>query len=170
MKRISVAIAFGCLFAAVGGSSPSVLRANGHLSEPPPLSVKRGDAVVSASLGTYCWNHPVSAAICADAGYPLAIHKRLAVAAGDRLVLRLGTSAAQVNVSLHKVASEPPRHHTAEHDQLLARLSSRPISPSRGRWATRLPRKLKGGNILDVSVEYANGQGDADFWVGLRPS
>ncbi|HEX2391870.1 MAG TPA: hypothetical protein VHI77_03015 [Solirubrobacterales bacterium] len=114
---------------------------------------------MTASLGTYCWNGS-SSALCLDAGYPLPVRKRLSVSAGDRVSLRIGAPAARVAVSLLHVAGEA--------EDALARLRSNPASPRRGTWVTKLPRDLMTGNVLDVSVEYADDQGDADFWVGLR--
>jgi hypothetical protein len=160
---MSLVIALGCLFAIAGGTPASALKMSGEPAPPlpPPLSAKRGDAVVSATLGDYEWGEVIS-----DAGYPLPIHKRLPVSPGDRVSLRSGSPAARVTVWLLHVADEEPIGHEA--GDVLAHLSSRTVSSSRGRWVTKLPRDLKSGNVLDVSVLYANGRGYADFWVGLR--
>lgn len=159
---ISVVLALGCLLVVVAGALASPIRTSSAPPQPPPLSAHRGAAVVSASLGSYEWGEVIS-----DAGYPLPIHKRLPVSPGDRVSLRIGAPAARVMVSLLHVTGEEPIGHVA--GDVLAQLRSRPISPSRGRWLTKLPRRLKSGNVLDISVRYAKGRGDADFWVGLRP-
>jgi len=159
---MSVVLALGCLLAVAGGAPASALKMSREPAHPPPLSAKRGDAVVSASLGSYEWGGAI-----VDAGYPLPIHKRLPVSPGDRVSLRIGTPAARVVVSLLHVTGEEPIGHEA--GDVLAHLGSRPVSSSRDRWVTKLPRDLKGGNVLDVSVQYANNpRGQADFWVGLR--
>jgi hypothetical protein len=158
---MAVVIALGCLLAIAGRAPASDLGTSFEPPEPPPLSAKRGDAVVSASLGNYEWR-----GVIVDAGYPLRIHKRLPATPGGRVSLRIGTPAARVTVSLLHVTDERPIHHEA--GDVLANLSSRPVSPGRGRWVTKLPRHLKSGNVLDVSVLYANNRGYADFWVGLR--
>jgi hypothetical protein len=158
---MSAVIALGCLLAIASGASASSLRMSSQPAEPPPLVAKQGDAVVSASLGDYEWGGVIS-----DAGYPLPIHKRLRVSPGDRVSLRFGAPAARVAVTLLHVTAEEPIHHEA--GDVLAHLGSRPLSPGRGHWVTKLPRDLKSGNVLDVSVLYANGRGGADFWVGLR--
>ena len=159
---IFVILVLGYLLAIAGVAPASD---PGRIGQPPLLSAKRGDAVVTATLGTYCWKG-VSSEICVDDGYPLPIHKRLAVSPGDRVSLRIGVRAARVTVSLLHVAGDAPIGHEA--GDVLAKLRSNPASPSRRRWATKLPSSLKTANVLDVSVQYANNRGDADFWVGLR--
>lgn len=158
---MSVVIGLGCLLAIAGEAPASALKMSSEPPQPPPLLAQRDDAVVSASLGDYEWRE-----VILDAGYPLPIRKRLPVSPGDRVSLRIGTPAARVVVSLLHVSRGEPIGHEA--GDVLAQLSSRPVSPSRGRWVTKLPRDLKRGNVLDVSVLYANSRGYADFWVGLR--
>jgi len=158
---MSVAIALGCFLAVAGGAPASGLRMSSEPPQPPPLLAQRGDAVAPASSGSYEWG-----GVIVDAGYPLPIHRRLAVAPGDRVSLRIGAPAVRVTVSLLHVSRDEPIGHQA--GDVLARLSSRPVSPGRGRWVTKLPRDLERGNVLDVSVLYANSRGYADFWVGLR--
>ncbi len=159
---LSVVIALGCLLAIAGGAAAAEPGMSNH-AEPPPLTAKQGDAVVSATLGSYCWDNSVSVshAICVDVGYPLRIQKRLAVAPGGKLSLRVGIRAEHVEVSLRHVAG-------SDIGEVLAKLGSKPVSPSRSSWMTKLPRDLGTGNVLDVSVQYAGDRGNADFWVGLR--
>ncbi len=155
--RMSVAIALASLLAIAGGASASGPDGG---SQPPLVTAKRGDVVVPASRGSYCWKQSSSSEICVDYDYPLSVHKRLAVSPGDSVSLRVGARAARVQVSLERVAGED--------FQSVARLTAKPTSPSRRRWTTRLPHDVKAGNVLDVHVEYPNNRGEADFWVGLR--
>lgn len=163
---LSILIALGCLLAIAGGAPASDLGTSGEPPQPPPLSAKRCDAVVSASLGTYSWNDPFSGEVIVDSAYPLPIHKRLTVSPGDRVSLQIGAPAARVTVSLLHVAGDAPIGHNA--GDFLAKLRSNPASPNRSRWVTKLPGDLKRGNVLDVRVQYANNRGEADFWVGVR--
>jgi hypothetical protein len=153
LRRICLAWFVALLFAA-----PAAAGAPGG---PPPLSGEAAGAVVPATLGSYCWSNRSSVG-CADAAYPLPIRRRLAVSPGGRLWLRIGAPAAAVEVSLH--------HVEGDHQELLSKLSRKPASPARRRWEVKLPSDLELGNAVDISVEYADGRGDADFWLGLRPA
>lgn len=150
-------IALGCLLAIAGGALASDQRTSTQVPHPPPFSAKQGDAVVPATLGSYLWG-----GLLMDAGYPLPIHKRLTVSPGDKVSLRIGAPAARVEVSLDHVAGSDDARPVVE------KLATKPVSPSRSYWVTKLPRNLATGNLLDISVRYANNQGNADFWVGLR--
>ena len=158
---MSVVVALGCLLSIAAGAPASALTMSSEPPQPPPLSAQRGDAVVSAVLGSYEWGE-----VIVDAAYPLPIRKRLPVSPSDRVSLGIGAPAARVTVSLLHVSPKEPIGHEA--GDVLAHLTSRPVSSSRSRWVTKLPGDLKSGNVLDVSVQYAKNRGDADFWVGLK--
>jgi hypothetical protein len=105
---MAVVIALGCLLVIAGGALASDQRTSTQVPHPPPLSAKRGDAVVSATLGSYCWDHSlsVSSELCVDTVYPLPVHKRLPASPGDKVSLRIGAPAAPVEVSLDHIAGK----------------------------------------------------------------
>jgi hypothetical protein len=136
-------IAWGSTGAAGSAEQPAVL-------DSPGLTLSRAGLSAEGSLGTYCL-----APACVDFTHPAEPEGRLPVHGRSRVTLDFTLSADRVHVALGRHGGG------ALHVERL----------SATRWTVRLPRKLHGARILDISVDGKDASGntwDANFWGGIR--
>ena len=147
-----VALATSLALAATPGSD-----------RPHRLVVEAHGDKVRATTGSYCISER-NVAMCADAGYPLPVHGRLAVAGGDRVVLRLhDRRIARVHVGLVRADDE-----NFDYEYTGWGTRARPVKDHPRRAVFRLPADLEGANRLEVFLRYEENIGDVDYWAGLE--
>jgi hypothetical protein len=150
MKIRHVVVA-GALATIAWGSTGAAGNAEQTVTlDTPGLTLSRAGLSAEGSLGTYCL-----APACVDFTHPPEPEGRLPVRGRSRVTLEFTLSAERVSVTLGRNGGG------AIH---VERLSAR-------RWIVRLPRKLDGAHILDISVDGKDASGhtwDANFWGGIR--
>lgn len=146
------------------------LAADGGRSMPRQPLVSAGDATVAATVGTHCVRQTSEAGepvggYCADYRYPLATRGRLPVEPRGLVRLRfrdnpqLADDVTGASVSLIRRRGE-------DFESLRWSASAVPVDDGSGTFRVRLPERLRGANVLSVTVGY-DGGGDANFWAGL---
>ena len=133
---------------------------------PPDAAVTIRGLTATAATGSYCipdpdgGNSEASANVCADVLYPLHPHGRLPAPPGTRARIDLKTTTRAVSARL-------VRRDGDDYEFVGPQLHGHATGDRKRVWRVRLPDHLHGAQILDVSVEYPDGE--ADFWVGIRP-
>ena len=121
--------------------------------------VGRGGETVRATLGSYCIadDGPM---VCADAAYPLEVRGRLDVSPPKLVVLRThDTQIKRLTARLLRVKGDEIED--------LGRIDVERAYSHVARWRADIPRRLRGANRIDLFIRYANGIGDANFWVKI---
>jgi hypothetical protein len=126
---------------------------------PRPLFASARGDTVRATTGSYCVTEGETGT-CVDAAYPLAVHGHLLVSPPGLVVLRThDTEIKRLRLSLLHVAGDDIER--------LERLDAHRALSHGARWRVDMPRRLGDANRIDVFVRYADGIGDADFWVKI---
>lgn len=136
---------------------------SGAADDPYRLLVTNRGLTEKASPGSSCVTRPDGATLCSDAGYPLKVRGRLPIRPRSRLLLRTGVAATQLTVRTVRVRGQKFKN--------LATLRVRRLDKTGRRWLVRLPRKLRGANVVEVFVQWTapgGGGNDADFWAGIK--
>jgi hypothetical protein len=153
--------------AVVAAGHPLASTASG--SRPRPTGEKEATVTVRghtvrATLGSYCLpgnpdgSDRSQAYTCADAFATPGTRRKLAVAPRDRVLVTTGAKAKRVYVGLVRTTRRGQSY-------VGGRRAHRRAGHPR-RWLMRLPRRLRRADLLDVAVEYR--EGDADFGVSIR--
>jgi hypothetical protein len=130
---------------------------------PPPVRVSSNHLYVKATRGSYCYfrtSGNTAVGECGDAIYPLPTRGELPVHGRSRVGLHVGTRATRVDIALIRVEGD-------EFDYVGRSRRADPSDSTGRHWHARLPRHLRGANVLDVSVRYPHG-GGSDNWAGIR--
>lgn len=153
------AMTTGILLAVATATLVAAPAAGVGSERPRPLFASARGETIRATLGSYCVNED-GAGMCADAAYPLEVHGRLLVSPPKLVVLRThDTKIKRVTVRL--------LHVEGDDIEPLERVEAHRAVSAPARWRARMPRRLGNANRLDIFVRYAEGIGDADFWVKI---
>lgn len=128
---------------------------------PEPVAVTIRGVTVRATAGDFCLRSQESESavrtVCADAHYPLPVRGRLPARPGRWVTFDTTVEATRVEVGLIRLKNW-------QKSRFVGRARRR--NDDGTRWRIRLPKRLRGAEILNIDVKYPNGE--ANFWAGIR--
>lgn len=145
--------------------------------KPYRLSVLYRGLYVRATAGTATiTEHDAGAGyttIHGDAAYPLPLRGRLPVRPGAGLLVLTDARWRKLSAGLIRLRRIRRPHAGYEEIDYLRSVRARRVPGRPRRWRVRLPQRLRGADVLELSVR-GRGPGpyrrdSVNFWAGLRP-